>query len=153
MHKLSNFKVLYDQFSVLWSHLTQGFSVQSTSSGKRPLRGFNGHAHFNSSPPGQNGRHIPDENFKCIFMNERFYVLIRVSLKFVPKGPINNIPVLIQIMAWCGSGDKPLSEPMLIQFTDTYVALGRDELTHRPLGDVAVISQAYFSNSFYVLIS
>ena len=29
---------------------------------------------------------------------------------FVPKGLINNIPALVQIMAWCRSGDKSLSE-------------------------------------------
>ena len=32
---------------------------------------------------------------------------------FVPKGPIDNIPVLVQIMAWCRPGDKPLSEPIM----------------------------------------
>ena len=31
---------------------------------------------FNSSPPGQNGRHFTDDIFKCIFMNEKFYILI-----------------------------------------------------------------------------
>ena len=44
--------------------------------------------------------------------------LIRILLKFVPKGPNNNIPALVQITAWHRSGDKPLSEPMLTQFTD-----------------------------------
>ena len=38
---------------------------------------------------------------------------IKISLKFIPKGPINNTPVLVQIMAWRRSGDKPLSEPMM----------------------------------------
>ena len=45
-----------------------------------------------------------------------------ISLKFVPKGPINNIRAMVQIMAWRRSGDKPLSEPMLTQFTDAYVS-------------------------------
>ena len=40
-------------------------------------------------------------------------------LKFT--GPINNIPALIQKMAWRQTGDKPLSEPMLTQFTDAYM--------------------------------
>ena len=31
-------------------------------------------------------------------------------MKFVPNGPINNIPALIQIMAWCMVSAKPLSE-------------------------------------------
>ena len=44
-----------------------------------------------------------------------------MSLKFVPKGPINNIPALVQIMAWCWPGDKPLSEPMMVKISDTYL--------------------------------
>ena len=62
-------------------------------------------------PPGQNGRHFSDDIFKCIFMNETFCILIRISLTFVPKDPINNIPALVLIMAWHQSGDKRLSEP------------------------------------------
>ena len=38
----------------------------------------------------------------------------RFSLKFVPKGRMNNIPTLVQIMAWRRPGDKPLSEPVLV---------------------------------------
>ena len=38
----------------------------------------------------------------------------KISLKFVPKGPINNIPALVQIMAWRRPGDKPISEPMMV---------------------------------------
>ena len=36
------------------------------------------------------------------------------SLKFVPKGPINNIPALVQVMAWRRPGDKPLTGPMMV---------------------------------------
>ena len=38
----------------------------------------------------------------------------KFSVKFVPKGPINNISALVQIMACCRPGDKPLSEPMMV---------------------------------------
>ena len=62
----------------------------------------------------QNGRHFPDDIFKCIFLNESIWNSIEISLKFVPKGPINNIPALVQIMAWRRPGDKPLSEPLLV---------------------------------------
>ena len=41
-------------------------------------------------------------------------ISIKFSLKFVPKGPINNNPSLVQAMAWRRSGDKPLSEPMMV---------------------------------------
>ena len=67
---------------------------------------------MNSSPPGQNGRHFADGVLRCIFMNEKFCILINISLKFVPGGPINNKPALIKIMAWHRIGAKPLFEPM-----------------------------------------
>ena len=49
-----------------------------------------------------------------IFFNENVWISINISLKFVPKGPINNIPALVQIMAWRCLDDKPLSEPMMV---------------------------------------
>ena len=39
---------------------------------------------------------------------------MKISLKFVPKGPINDIPALVRIKAWRRPGDKPLSEPMMV---------------------------------------
>ena len=48
-----------------------------------------------------------------IFFNENIWISINVSLKFVPKGWLNNIPALVQIMAWHWLGVKPLSEPMI----------------------------------------
>ena len=75
----------------------------------------------NSSPPGQNGRHFAEDIFRCIFCNENVWILIKILLNFVPKGSINNIPVLVQIMSWRRTGDKPLSEPMLTRFTDAYM--------------------------------
>ena len=62
----------------------------------------------------QNGRHFADDTFKPIFLNEKIRISIKISLKFVPKVPINNIPALVQIMAWRRPGAKPLSEPMMI---------------------------------------
>ena len=69
---------------------------------------------FNSLRPRPNRRHVADDIFKCIFLNENVWIPIKISLKFVSKGPINNIPALVQIMAWRRSGDKPLSEPMMV---------------------------------------
>ena len=40
-------------------------------------------------------------------------ILIKISLKFVPKGQINNIQALVKIMAWRRPGDKPSSEPRM----------------------------------------
>ena len=75
----------------------------------------------NSLRPRQNRRHFADDVLNCNFLNENVWIPIKISLKFVPKGPINNIPALVKIMAWCRTGDKPLSEPMVTQFNDAYM--------------------------------
>ena len=69
---------------------------------------------INTLRPRQNGCHFADDRFKSIFLNENVRISIKISLKFVPKGQMNNIPALVQIMAWRRPGDKPLSEPMIV---------------------------------------
>ena len=75
----------------------------------------------NLSPLGQNGGNLADDIFKCIFINENFYISIQISLKFVPRAPIDNKPALVEVMAWRRTGDESLLEPMLTQFTDAYM--------------------------------
>ena len=74
--------------------------------------------------PRQNGRRFADDIFKCIFLNENVWMPIKISMTFVPKGPINNIPALVQIMAWRRPGDKPLSEPMIVSLP-THICITR----------------------------
>ena len=64
---------------------------------------------------------VADDNFKYIFLNEYDEIHIRISLKFVPRSSIDDKPALLQIMAWHRIGNKPLSEPILTQFTDTHM--------------------------------
>ena len=66
---------------------------------------------FNTLRPRQNGRHFAYDTFKCIFLDENIWISINISMKFVPNGPINNIPALNQIMAWHLVSVKQLSEP------------------------------------------
>ena len=62
-------------------------------------------------------------NKKCTF--------IRISLKSVPKCSIDNKSALVKVMSWI----KPLTEPMMPQFTDAYMPLlGGDELKRLGLG-------------------
>ena len=75
--------------------------------------------------PRQDGRLFRDI-FKSIFFNENVWFLIKISLMFVPKAPINNIPSLVQIMAWRQSGDKPLSEPMMVSLL-THICIPRPQ--------------------------
>ena len=70
---------------------------------------------INTLRPRQNGRLFADDTFKCIFLNENIWISIKISLKFIPKGLINNIQALVLIMAWRRPGDKPLSELMLVR--------------------------------------
>ena len=45
--------------------------------------------------PRHNGRHFSDDIVKCIFLNENIWIPIKISLTFVPRGPMNNIPALV----------------------------------------------------------
>ena len=65
---------------------------------------------FNTLRPRQNRHYFADDMFKWIFLNENVWKPIKISLKFVPSDSINNIPTLVQIMAWGQSGEKPLSD-------------------------------------------
>ena len=47
------------------------------------------------SRAGQNGRHFADDIFICIFVNEKCRILIKISLKFIPNGPIHINPALV----------------------------------------------------------
>ena len=85
---------------------------------------------FNTLRPRQNGRHFADDIFKCMFFNENVWISIKISLKFVPKGPINNIPALAQIMAWRRPGDKPLSEAMMVNLP-THICVSRPQWVNK----------------------
>ena len=69
----------------------------------------------NTLRPRQNGRQFTDDILQCIFLNENVWIPIEISLKFIPKGPIDNILALVQIMTWRRQGNKPLSEPMMVR--------------------------------------
>ena len=87
---------------------------------------------FNTLRPRQNGCHFPDDIFKCIFLNENAWISIKISLKFVPKCPINKIPALVQIMAWRRSGDKPISEPMMVSLL-THICVTQPQWVNKAL--------------------
>ena len=91
-----------------------------------PCIRLQGLQNLNSLRPRQNGRHFPDATFKRIFLNENARISIRISLKFVPKGPIKNCPSLVQMMAWRRPGDKPLSEPMMVRLL-THICVTRPQ--------------------------
>ena len=50
---------------------------------------------LNSSIPGQIDCHFTDNIFRCIFVNGKFCILNKISLKCVPRGPIDNNQALV----------------------------------------------------------
>ena len=97
---------------------------------------------INTLRPRQNGRRFADDTFKRIFLNENVRISIIISLKFVPKGPINNNPVLVQIMTWRRSGDKPLSEPMMVSLLN-YICVTRPQML-----ELIIYPSLNFKNGF-----
>ena len=79
---------------------------------------------FNTVTPRQNGSHFAEGIFLFILFYGNYHSLIlitlicvskvQISLKFVPKGQINDKPALIQIMAWHRTGDRTLYVPIII---------------------------------------
>ena len=112
----NNFKVLgitIDQCLKINKHISDIQQGRSTAAqGATEATGF---SWLNTLRPRQNGRHFADFIFKRIILNENVWISIKISLKFVTKGPINIIQSLVQIMVWRRPGDKPLSEPMMVR--------------------------------------
>ena len=100
--------------------------------------------------PRQNGLHFP-HIFKCIFLNENVWIAMEISLNFVPKGPINNIPTMVQIMAWHRPGDKPLSEPMMVNLLMHMCVIGPHVMKFRKIllraDSLNQIWKIYFRNA------
>ena len=78
----------------------------------------------------RNEQHFADDIFKHIFFIENVWISIEISLNFVPKGPINNTPALVQIMAWRRSGDRPLSEWMMVSLP-THICVTRPQWVNK----------------------
>ena len=102
---------------------------------------------FNTLRPRQDGRHFADDIFKCIFLNENVWIPIKISLKFVPNGPINNIPAMVQIMAWRRPGDKPLSEPMVVSIA-THICVVRPQWVN-----TSTVQNAFLTIKYLVYIN
>ena len=88
--------------------------------------------------------------FSSAFFNENVSISIKISLKFVPKGPVNKVPALVQIMAWRRPGDKPLSEPMVIRLP-THICVTRPELVNIDFVDQLAISNMTCAQRFVYL--
>ena len=122
---------VFPTITILWTFIGAGNTCYNKKRGcylesTRWDLGFLSLTWINTLRPRQNGRHFPDDSFKCIFLNENARIWFNKSLKFVPKVRINTIAALVQIMAWRRSGDKPLIEPMVVSLL-THICVTRPQ--------------------------
>ena len=61
---------------------------------RKQIRYLRMETQVNTPRPRQDGRHFPDDIYKCVFLNKNVTISIKISLKFVPKTSINNIQAL-----------------------------------------------------------
>ena len=101
---------------------------------------------LNTLRPRQNGRHFPDDIFKCIFLNEKVGISFQISLTFVPNGSINNKSAIVQVMTWHQTGEKPLSEPLMVSLL-THICITRPQQVK-----MAVVTSLLQSLIFYHVI-
>ena len=83
---------------------------------------------INSLRPWPTRRHFADDIFKCIFENENEWISPRISLKFVPKVRINNIPALVQIKALRRQATSHYLNQWWLVDWRIYASLGLNEL-------------------------
>ena len=81
----------------------------------------------NISKTEQNGYHFAENIFKYIFFIKIFLIIIQISLNFISESNWKK-SALIQVTAGHQTRGKQLFESMLIQYTDTYMSPGLNEL-------------------------
>ena len=104
---------------------------------------------INSSSPGQNVHHLTDETFKILFLNEKFCILILISLKFVLEGHIDRKSALVEVMAWHWAGKKTLPEPMLTQFTDTYMQYKKGDVLNQTDLQISIVNPSLYGRNMF----
>ena len=86
---------------------------------------------YNTLVSEQNGWNFADDFFSNALYLNKITIFIQIPLEFVPKFLIDNKSALVQVMAWSHISDKPLSEPMMTQFSDAHnEASMSQELSH-----------------------
>ena len=80
--------------------------------------------------PIQNGRHFRDDISKCIFFKENIWILLKTSLKYIPKVHFNNVPALVQITAGANQATSHYLNQCWLVYWRIYTSLSPNELNH-----------------------
>ena len=103
---------------------------------------------LSSLRPRPNRRHFADDIFKCIFENENEWISPRISLKFVLKVRINNIPSLFIYLLGAVQATSHYLNQWWLVYWRIYASLGLNELNIYPCV-VFQKDEAFKSNIFY----
>ena len=94
--RLFTFQYTKSCYRFVWYKFSTNFNYKSFAIWKCFIsQSLSESYHFNTLRPIQNGRCFADDTFKRVFMNKKLCILIRISMKFVFKGPIDNKSSLI----------------------------------------------------------
>ena len=88
----------------------------------------------------QNGQHLADDILKCIFFRQKSYTFIPISLQFVPERRIDDTSALINALAWCRRGNKPLPETIDPVYWRIYAVIPGDQLIMSESMDNGLVS-------------
>ena len=69
-------------------------------------------------------------HFRIHFFKENIWISLNISLKCVLKVPIDNIPALVQIMAWSRTGQSYYMNQWCLVYWGIYSSLGLNELMY-----------------------
>ena len=79
--------------------------------------------------------------FNCIFLNDYDIISMKISLKFVPKCPIDNQSALVQIMAWRRIGESRYLNQWRLVYWRIYASFSPNELTESRIPVSTIIPQ------------
>ena len=81
------------------------------------------HIEVETKWPAFRGRHI-----HMYFVKENVWIFLTISLKFIPRFRINNIPALVQIMACAGQARVHYLNKWWLDYWRVYASFGPNEL-------------------------
>ena len=105
--------------------------------------------HINTLWQRQNGRDFANNIIKCIFVNENAHILIKFHWSLFPRVKINNIPALVQIMAWRPPGENHYLNQYCLVYWCIYVSLGLKELNSNLVKFCLIITSILVLQSFW----
>ena len=99
----------------------------------------------------QNCYHLADDIFKRVFLNENIWIAIKISLKFVPKGAFDNMPALVQTMAWRRQATSHYLKQLWLSLPTHICITGLNELMSK-IEDIKFLAKSKLGYLHYLCV-